>query len=68
MNHDIAHCDNQDCPKKDSCYRFQAHLEARERKMQYVSYLIIENIDDFDKYWDKNEYYERLKNTRPIHR
>ena len=66
MNHDIAHCDKQDCPKKDNCFRYQAHLEAEERKMQYISYLIIENGDDCDMYWDKNEYYERLKKRAKI--
>lgn len=45
MNHDIAHCDKQDCPKKDSCYRYQAHLEARELGLPYVSYFVLEAED-----------------------
>lgn len=42
MNHDIAHCDKQDCPKKETCYRYQAHLESKSIGLEYVSYFIID--------------------------
>lgn len=44
MTHDIAHCDKQECLKKDSCYRFQAHLEAREKKMTFLSYFFKDQL------------------------
>lgn len=58
MNHDIAHCNKQDCPKKDNCYRYQAHLEAKELGLPYVSYFILEDEDinedgSCDHWWNK---------------
>lgn len=38
MNHDIAHCSKTDCPSKESCKRYQAHLEAKRLKLVYVPY------------------------------
>jgi hypothetical protein len=38
MNHDIAHCSKDDCPLKESCKRYQAHLEAKKLKLVYVPY------------------------------
>lgn len=29
MVHDVAHCKMEDCPKKDTCYRYQAWLEIK---------------------------------------
>ena len=32
MIHDIAHCNNESCKRKDSCYRYQAYLELKKKK------------------------------------
>lgn len=39
MNHDIAHCDNEDCPAKNNCKRYIAHTEAVKLKLNNISYL-----------------------------
>ena len=41
MTHDIAHCNNEACPAKDRCRRFQAHLFAIATGEQYASYLLL---------------------------
>ena len=38
MSHDITHCDNEDCPAKDTCHRYLANLEAKEKELEYCSY------------------------------
>lgn len=67
MFHDITHCDNENCPKKDNCYRYLAHLGAKERKLSYVSYHLYndypkEEDGSCNMYWDAEEFRERLKN------
>lgn len=32
MNHDITHCMGIDCPIKDDCFRYEAHLEVESGK------------------------------------
>ena len=39
MNHDISHCNGQDCKKKEQCYRYELHLHARKKNMFWVSYI-----------------------------
>lgn len=34
MNHDIAHCQGNNCPIKETCDRYKAHLEVIEGKYQ----------------------------------
>lgn len=34
MCHDITHCSGADCAKKEQCFRYQAHLELREKKLE----------------------------------
>lgn len=41
MIHDIAHCAFESCPAKDRCRRFEAHLEAMARGLQYYNYLML---------------------------
>ena len=40
MMHDITHCNYDKCPSKDTCYRYQAHLEAVQKKLTYLTYVI----------------------------
>lgn len=61
MMHDIAHCGNDKCKDKDKCYRYLAHLEARERGLIYVAYFVVKDsmFDSNGKckeFWDYNEY------------
>ena len=58
-NHDITHCRYEQCTKKDTCYRYLAHLDAVKRKLTYLTYLVIDNcvIDDINNnkcplYWE----------------
>lgn len=46
MMHDIAHCNNHDCPSASRCYRYQAHLEAVERGLQYLAYFVFSEEDN----------------------
>ena len=41
MTHDIAHCNNERCPAKDRCKRFQLYLEDLTRGTQYCNYLML---------------------------
>lgn len=59
MNHDIAHCNREDCKVKESCYRYKAHLEAVEKKITFLTYFIPEQIT-LDKE-GKCEMYMSLK-------
>lgn len=36
MNHDITHCIASDCPKKGTCFRYIAYLDAKRHNMEYV--------------------------------
>ena len=36
-SHDITHCNNENCKNKDTCYRYLAHLEAKEKKYTYLN-------------------------------
>lgn len=58
MMHDIAHCEGTNCQSKESCYRYKAHLEAIDRKLDYLTYLVLED-KEYDKikcksYWPIN--------------
>ena len=64
MMHDIAHCGNDKCKDKDKCYRYLAHLEAKERGLPYVTYFVIEEHmrnEDYDcnSFWDYEEWTNR---------
>lgn len=61
MNHDIAHCDNSQCRRKNKCYRYLAHLEAKEKQLPYVAYFVMEEHmrnEDYDcnSFWDYEEW------------
>lgn len=58
MLHDIAHCEGTNCQSKESCYRYKAHLEAIDRKLDYLTYLVLED-KEYDQikcksYWPIN--------------
>lgn len=39
-SHDITHCNRETCPSKDTCRRYQAHLDAVEKKLDWLTYLV----------------------------
>lgn len=46
MIHDIAHCNNEECKRKDECYRFQAYLELKKKKDNGLySFLLVKEPD-----------------------
>ena len=53
-DHDITHCNNENCKNKDTCYRYLAHLEAKEKGYTYLTYLVIDDLveDNCSIYWE----------------
>ena len=53
-DHDITHCNNENCKNKDTCYRYLAHLEAKEKKYTYSPYLVIDDLvkENCSIYWE----------------
>lgn len=53
MNHDIIHCKNSNCIKKDTCYRYLSYQEAMERKLTYISVMVNrpKDKDGCNIYW-----------------
>ena len=53
-SHDITHCNNENCKNKDTCYRYLAHLEAKEKKYTYLTYLVIDDLvkENCSIYWE----------------
>ena len=46
--------------KKDNCYRYQAHLEAKELGLPYVSYFVLE-AEDINEDGSCNHWWNRYK-------
>lgn len=60
MTHDIIHCNYNKCPLKDTCYRYQMHLDAVKRKLTFLTYL---KHDKTTKFTDGNcSLYWKLEN------
>lgn len=45
MMHDIAHCDNSKCPSASRCYRYQAHLEAKTKGLDFLPYFVFSDSE-----------------------
>jgi hypothetical protein len=64
-SHDISHCDNDACSLKHNCTRFLAHLDAIERGLDYLTYFVMEKLDNknCDVYipWKKREQAENVR-------
>ena len=46
MNHDIVHCDGIECPLKERCVRYKAHLDLKENQYNGLyDYLIFNPYD-----------------------
>lgn len=60
MTHDITHCNYDKCPSKDTCYRYQMHLDAVKRKLTFLTYI---KHDKTTKFTDgKCSLYWKLEN------
>lgn len=60
MNHDITHCQNEDCRDKFKCYRYAAYKEIVEKSIDgyYSFYFNNENVtckEECKIPWIKNE-------------
>ena len=56
MNHDIIHCDGIECPLRDKCQRYKAHLDLKENQYNGLyDYLI------FNPYDKKTKQCEQIK-------
>lgn len=38
MTHDLTHCQGRECPLRDSCLRYLAHLDAPATGIPYLPY------------------------------
>jgi hypothetical protein len=43
IQHDMGHCDKEVCLVKEECVRYRLHLEAVDKKMQWVCYIYCED-------------------------
>lgn len=41
MTHDIMHCNNEDCPAKERCRRYQVYIEDVENNYFYCTYITL---------------------------
>jgi hypothetical protein len=51
---DISKCKGEDCPMKETCYRFTAN--ANEFMQSYFMNAPIKEDDSCEYYWDNTEY------------
>lgn len=57
-SHDIAHCQGDNCKKKESCHRYTQHLKVLEREDLFrVSYLYPKECTEreYESYWEKKD-------------
>lgn len=54
---DIAKCENESCPLKDSCYRYTAL--ANEFRQSYAKFQIDDESGECSGFWDNFEYKKR---------
>lgn len=38
MNHDLTHCQGRECPIRENCLRYLAHLQAPSTGIPYIPY------------------------------
>ena len=57
--HDYMHCHQEQCSKKDQCYRYWLGLEVKNQDYQYASFFYPEEpITDGCKYFINKDYFE----------
>lgn len=45
-NHDIMHCSQNECPLKDSCYRYHLGIEIGNTAYEYATFYQPENEEE----------------------
>lgn len=51
-SHDITHCNRNDCPKCNTCHRYLMYLDAKEKKMDYISLAVPDEVP-CEIYWEE---------------
>lgn len=44
--HDMCHCNGENCKLKDTCYRFIIHLDGVKRGLTYLTYFVNPPVKD----------------------
>ena len=58
-NHDMMHCHQEQCKKKDQCYRYWLGQEIKNTDFQYAScYHPGQPVTEGCKYFIKKEYFD----------
>ena len=56
FQHDITHCNGNNCAVKEQCYRYLAYVDAQEKHLDYITMhlrkLPINNSKDCTLFWD----------------
>ena len=58
MNHDVTHCQGDNCPKKETCYRYKAYLDIPNVKDQTLFSMILAQgcvENNYNLYWEDKE-------------
>lgn len=57
--HDYMHCSQEQCKKKDQCYRYWLGQEIKNTDYQYASFFYPEEpVTDGCSYFIKKEYFD----------
>lgn len=51
-SHDITHCGRNDCPKCNTCHRYLMYLDAKEKKINYISLVVPDKVP-CEIYWEE---------------
>ena len=58
-NHDMMHCSQEQCQKKDQCYRYWLGQELKNTDFQYASFYYPEKpVTEGCVYFIKKEYFD----------
>ncbi len=57
MQHNVTHCSSNGCIKRDTCYRYLAHLDARKQELTWLPYLnpAVCQEENYNMYWRVDE-------------
>ena len=59
--HDMLHCSQDNCPKKEQCYRFFLGQDFKNHEYQYASFYMPskdKNLNECEHFINKKEYEE----------
>lgn len=59
-NHDMCHCNQDKCSKKDECYRYWLGIDLKNHNFQYATFYMPKNEQDLNdcKFFIDKEYYK----------